>query len=109
MDPYGTRRAAPKSATSELEVFNSEDLTCWVLDSKPLFFVPLLSAEGGRHVGNASPTPASVRGVSRPRPASTLLPTSLNTPMGSAETGMTGTGSSFLGLLHILLEGFHVL
>lgn len=39
---------------------------------------------------NASPTPASVHGVSQPRPASILLPTSLNTPMESAETGMTG-------------------
>lgn len=39
---------------------------------------------------NASPTPASVPGVNQPRPASILPPTSQNTPMESAGTGMTG-------------------
>lgn len=39
---------------------------------------------------NACLTPASVHGVSQPRPASILLLTSQNTPMESAETGMTG-------------------
>lgn len=108
MDPYVTRRAAPKSATSELEVFNNEDLRLYLIPSFSSLF-HLLSAKGGRRVGNASLTPASVRGASRPRPASTLLPTSLNTPMESAETGMTGKGSSFLRLFFILLEGFGVL
>lgn len=108
MDPYGTPRAAPKSATSELEVSNSEGLRLDLIPSfSPLF--RLLSAKGGRRVGSASLTPASVRGVSRPRPASTLLPTSLSTPMGSAGTGTTGKGSSFFRLSFILLEGFHVL
>lgn len=55
-------------------------------------FLPvlLLSAKGGRRAANASPTPASVPGVNQPRPASILLPTSQNTPMESAGTGMTG-------------------
>lgn len=44
---------------------------------------------------NASLTPASVHGVSQPKPVSILLPTSLNTPMESAETGMTGKVRSF--------------
>ena len=44
---------------------------------------------------SASLTPASVHGVSRPRPASILLPTSQNTPMESAETGMTGKMRTF--------------
>lgn len=39
---------------------------------------------------NASLTPASVPGVNQPRPASILPPTSQNTPMESAGTGMTG-------------------
>lgn len=58
-------------------------------------------------MGNACLTPASVRGVSRPRPASTLLPTSLNTPMESAETGMTGKGNSFLRLSFIQMQLKH--
>lgn len=48
---------------------------------------------------SASLTPASVHGVSRPRPASILLPTSQNTPMESAGTGTTGKNRTFL-LLH---------
>lgn len=49
-----------------------------------------LSGEGERRVANASLTPVSVHGVSQPRPASISLPTSRNTPMESAGTGMTG-------------------
>lgn len=44
-------------------------------------------------------TPASVHGVSQPRPASILLPTSQNTPMESAETGTTGKIRTFLRLV----------
>lgn len=68
-----------------------------VLDSNP--FYHLLSAKGGRRVVNVSLTPASVHGVSQPRPASILLPTSLNTPMESAETGMTGKVRTILRLI----------
>lgn len=41
-------------------------------------------------MASVSQTPASVHGVSQPRPASILLPTSQNTPLESAGTGMTG-------------------
>ena len=51
---------------------------------------------------SASLIPASVHGVSRPRPASILLPTSQNTPMENAETGMTGKMKRFLRLLSLL-------
>lgn len=44
-------------------------------------------------------TPASVRGVSQPRPASILLPTSQSIPMESAETGTTGKLRTFSKLL----------
>lgn len=47
---------------------------------------------------SASLTPASVHGVSQPRPASILLPTSQNTPMENAGTGMTGKMRTFLRL-----------
>lgn len=46
--------------------------------------------KGERRVASVSQTPASVHGVSQPRPASILLPTSQNTPLESAGTGMTG-------------------
>lgn len=59
MDPFVTQGAVLKSATRE------------------------------RHVVSASLTPASVHGVSQPRPASILLPTSQSTPMESAGTGTT--------------------
>lgn len=39
---------------------------------------------------SVSLTPVSVHGASQPRPASILLPTSQNTLMESAGTGMTG-------------------
>lgn len=45
---------------------------------------------------SASLTPASVHGVSQPRPASISLPTSQNTRMESAGTGMTGKQGDFL-------------
>lgn len=41
-------------------------------------------------MASASQTPASVHGVSQPRPASILPPTSQNTLLESAGTGMTG-------------------
>lgn len=52
---------------------------------------------------SASLTPASVHGVSQPRPASILLPTSQNTPMESAGTGTTGKLRTFPRLLFIYL------
>lgn len=51
---------------------------------------------------SASLTPASVHGVSQPRPASILLPTSQNTPMESAGTGMTGKIRTFLRPFFVL-------
>lgn len=47
---------------------------------------------------SVSLTPASVHGVSQPRPASILPPTSQNTHMESAETGMTGKITTLLRL-----------
>lgn len=49
-----------------------------------------LSVIGGQHVGSVCPTLASVHGASPLRPAFTLLLISQSSPMGSAETGMTG-------------------
>lgn len=51
---------------------------------------------------SASLTPASVHGVSQPRPASILRPTSQNTPMENAGTGMTGKMRTFLRLLSLI-------
>lgn len=64
----------------------------------PLPLVISLYCKGERRVVNASLTPASVHGVSQPRPASILLPTSQNTPMESAGTGTTGKMRTFLRL-----------
>lgn len=75
------------------------DSTRFLIVLNPLFYHPL-SVKGGRRVVNAYLTPASVHGVSQPRPASILLPTSLNTPMESAETGMTGKVRTILALIY---------
>lgn len=48
---------------------------------------------------SVSLTPASVHGVSRPRPASISLPTSQNTRMESAGTGTTGKQGDFKDFL----------
>ena len=53
---------------------------------------------------SASLTPASVHGVSQPRPASILLPTSQNTRMESAGTGMTGKLRTFLRLIYFIFS-----
>lgn len=55
-----------------------------------IFFTLSLSVKGGPHVRSVCQTLASVPGVSLLRPAFTLLLISQSSPMGNAETGMTG-------------------
>lgn len=66
--------------------YKNQQLTLTVLPSLVIF----LFCKGERHVVSASLTPASVHGVSQPRPASILPPTSQSIPMESAGTGTTG-------------------
>lgn len=93
MDLYETPLDVPKSATSGLKlIFAQQTMLCISKTFLLTSFLLILfsSVPGGRLVVNASPTPASVPGVNQPKPASILLPTSLNTLMESAGTGMTG-------------------
>lgn len=115
MDPYVTQGCVLKSATSELKnyIFNMSNFKSYLISTRtynsPLLSllspVIFLSGKGERRVVSASLTPASVHGVSQPRPASILLPTSQNTPMESAGTGMTGKirTLSRLSLFFVLL------
>lgn len=100
MDPYVTQGGVLKSATSKMKnyIFSINNFIPYFISaraySSPLLsllsLVIFLPGKGERRVVIASLTPASVHGVSQPRPASILLPTSQNTPMESAGTGMTG-------------------
>lgn len=91
MDPYVIQGGVLKCATSKLK--NNIHFTYFrSYKHLQLIFSTLLSLSftGERHVVNAFPTPASVRGVNLLKPASILLPTSQSTPMESVGIGMTG-------------------
>lgn len=89
-DPTG----CPKVCNQWVETHFCTTLTTLCISktflSTHFLLIPLSSAKGGRRAVNASPTPASVPGVNQPKPASISLPTSRNTLMESAGTGMTG-------------------
>jgi len=55
-------------------------------------------------VASVCRTPASVPGVSRPRPASTSPPTSPSTRTASADTGMTGKQQTAAWMNKCLLD-----
>lgn len=110
MDPYVIQGGVLKCATSELK--NNIHFTYYFRSYKhlQLIFSTLLSLSftGERHVVNAFPTPASVRGVNLLKPASILLPTSQSTPMESVGIGMTGKMRTLLRYFCIIYNHYNV-